>query len=157
MKIKLNITILFVLLTAGAAFGQQNINGSWKINLSKSDFGGAPSSIMPSQIDLRQKADSLWVIFHGTQTASSSYLLDGKAVEKSAEGATLKTTMGWSADRHGFQKEQSMISTQGTIIRTIKETWVISLDGKTLNIQQAVSLPSAPAENYETNLIYEKQ
>ena len=144
-----------VVLFAGALVAAQpNFSGEWKMNVAKSDFGPVPAPEVftrtikhadPSiEYSTRQKGEQ------GDVTTEIKYTTDGKPCVNKINGSDAKGTAKWDGDKLVVESVRDF---QGMQL-TSKETWTLSDGGKTLTINNHISVPQG---EFDMKLVLEKQ
>ncbi|HEV7395633.1 MAG TPA: hypothetical protein VGN86_03905 [Pyrinomonadaceae bacterium] len=158
---KLLFVALFVCLSAVTALAQEkpaqqkpDFNGTWKLNVSKSDFGvlGGPDS-RTDVITHKEPSITDQVSADGQQGKAEytiKYTTDGKENTNQINGREVKSTLKWDANN---LKITSKFSFNDNDVDA-EATWSLSPDGKTLTIE--VHYASALG-NAEQKLVLEKQ
>jgi hypothetical protein len=142
--------------SAAASKGARpNLTGTWKLNVSKSDFG-----IMPppdSQVDVIDHHDPVLVVkvtaegAQGKQEYTINSTTDGKEVTNQMMGQPVKSTTAWEGSN---LITNAKLSIQDNDI-TIKQTYLLSDDGKTLTVNAHIVAGSMG--EMDQKMIYEKQ
>ena len=141
--------------SAAAKGGRPNLTGTWKLNVSKSDFG-----IMPppdSQVDVIDHHDPVLVVkvtaegAQGKQEYTINSTTDGKEVTNQMMGQPVKSTTAWEGSN---LITNAKLSIQDNDI-TIKQTYLLSDDGKTLTVNAHIVAGSMG--EMDQKMIYEKQ
>jgi len=134
------ITLMGALIFVNAS-AQTNISGTWKRNDNKTDAGGLSINSVATSLEIIQ--DKSTVIVKGTNKNSagevSTYTdilkLDGNSTERKAGADRTKSiTAKWSADGKSLTESATYKDEQGNVTQTIKQTFALSDDGKTLRI-----------------------
>jgi hypothetical protein len=142
------------LMAALPAEAQPNFSGTWKLEVSKSDFGPMPPPT--SQLDtIVHKGSNLKV---SVQQASqmgdfeweSTFTTDGKECSNEIRGNPMKSTVTWDGDTLVFDTKGSF---QGSEV-TLRDRWTLSTDGKARTIQRHASSSMGEAD---WKLVFEKQ
>jgi hypothetical protein len=133
-----------------------NYSGTWKLNLSKSDFGIAPPS--NSRTDVIEHSDPALKVHttddgaQGLQDYTLNMTTDGKqATNDVGGGIEVKNTAAWEGANLIVG---SKLDIQGTEI-TAKATWMLSPDGKTLT--QSAHVTAGPIGEFDQKLVFDKQ
>ncbi|HLH18932.1 MAG TPA: hypothetical protein VKX45_17060 [Bryobacteraceae bacterium] len=148
------ILLSALLATACFAQSQPNFSGTWKLNVSKSDFGMMPAP--DSRTDVIEHAgDTLkdQVAANGQQ-GKQEYLLtfktDGTETVNKIADREVKVSAKWDGPA---MVVTTKLDFQGTEI-LIKSNWTLSSDGATLT--QAAHIAS-PMGEMDQKAIFEKQ
>jgi hypothetical protein len=154
MKNRLIISILCMLSLAGFAQAAPNFSGDWKMNVAKSDFGPvpAPEALTRTvkhadpviEYSTRQKGEQ------GEVTTEIKYTTDGKPCVNKINGGDAKGTAKWQGDSLVIESTRDF---QGMQLQS-KETWTLSDGGKTLVINNHISVPQG---DFDLKLVLEKQ
>jgi uncharacterized lipoprotein NlpE involved in copper resistance len=150
------VTIAAVAAFAAVAVAQNktNFSGTWKLNTSKSDFGMIPGPTSRTDV-IDHKDPSLKVsvtaeVAQGKQQYTVSYTTDGKEAVNSLPGREMKSTLSW-------QGKSLVVDTklkfQGNDV-TVKSTWTLSDDGKTLTQSAHIGSPMGETDQ---KLVFDKQ
>jgi len=150
-----------------AALAQKSdFSGSWQLSKEKSDFGQQDADkASPKQLKIKQQADAITVekiILNGGQDNSytETFTFDGKAARKvftTTHGTqTRLTTVQWSADDKTMNiSANTDVEVNGQKgIYTTEQAWTLSVDGKTLTINNNTVLPD---RKVVFKAVYEKQ
>jgi hypothetical protein len=130
-----------------------NFSGTWKLDVSKSDFGVLPPD--NSRTFVIDHSDPVLKVAVSADTAQGkqdftlNYTTDGKEAANSFGGLEMKSIMGWESATlvaNGKFKYQDQDV-------TVKELWQLSDDGKTL-IQSAHY--TSPMGEMDTKMVYAK-
>ena len=149
-----------LLITAGlasfaSADDKPNFSGDWKMNAAKSDFGPVPAptsytrKITHAEPSITVEDTQLGTAL-GDQHDTRTYTTDGKEISYSANGADVKSAASWDGATLLINSKASI---QGMDI-TIKDTWSLSDDGKTLTDSAAIGTPMG---DLAIKLVFEKQ
>jgi hypothetical protein len=146
--------LVFVLAAAGHAQAKPNLGGTWKLNVSKSDFGPFPAPISSTwkvtHEDPALKIEISQTSAQGEFSAELSYTTDGKESTNTMRGAPVKSIVKWDQDALTLDSKFTM---GGNDIE-IKDRWTVSEDGKALTVKRRFS--SSQGELDQT-VVYEKQ
>jgi hypothetical protein len=148
--------ILFLLIAAcGWANGQTkpNLNGVWKMDPARSDFGAGPvseSRLDKIDIDGVNLKDTITQkLQHGAEsTYDMIYTIDGKECTNHVRGTLVKSTARWEG-------EELAIDSQVFSLREadIQDRWSLSADGKTITLRRHMT----GARTAEQTIILERQ
>ena len=151
----LRATLLAALLAAAAfAQSQPNFSGTWKVNVSKSDYGMMPPP--DSRTDtIEHKGDTLndkisAMNQQGKQDYTLIFKTDGTETVNKVADRELKVTAKWNGPALVVTTKLNL---QGADIE-IKSNWTLSADGAT--ITQAAHLAS-PMGEMDQKIVMEKQ
>jgi len=113
-----------------------NLNGVWKMDPAKSDFGGGPvseSRIDRLTIDGANVKDTITQKLRNTgeSTYDMIYTLDGKESSNHVRGNLVKSTARWEGD-------ELVIDSRVYALRQaqIEDRWALSPDGKTITLKR---------------------
>lgn len=147
---------LFLVSFAAASFAQTkpNFTGTWKLNVSKSDFGMLPApesqTMVVTHTDPSIKADVSGVGPQGKQDSKLTYSTDGAETVNKTGGRDIKTKAGY-ADNTLVLDSKTTYQDQDV---TLKSVWSLSADGKTFT--QATHIALSLGE-FDTKTVFEKQ
>ena len=148
--------IVFPLITAcGLAHGQTkpNLNGVWKMDPARSDFGAGPVS--ESRLDkisldgVHLKDTITQKLRHaGESTYDMIYTIDGKECTNHVRGNLVKSTARWEGG-------ELVIDSQVFAFRqaAIEDRWSLSADGKTIALRRHMT----GAVTAEETIIFDRQ
>jgi hypothetical protein len=143
-----------VLATSLAAQSKPNFSGSWKLNIAKSDFGVLPPSNGRTDVIDHQDPSLKDTVSDDAAQGQQNYTLamttDGKEATNNPGGLEMKNIATWTANNLVVNTK---LQFQGSDV-TIKTTWALSDDGKTLT--ESAHFESAMGET-DQKLIFEKQ
>jgi hypothetical protein len=138
----------------GFAQSKPDMNGTWKLNVSKSDFGILPAP--ESRTDVIEYADPEFKITtnvsaaNGKQSYTARFTTDGKEGTSTIGQRELKYTAGWEGNA-------LVVNTKTTFNGqdvTIKSVWTLSDDGKTLTQSAHFTTPVGETDQKS---VFEKQ
>jgi hypothetical protein len=130
-----------------------NFTGTWKLDVSKSDFGVLPPD--NSRTCVIDHSDPVLKVAVSADTAQGkqdftlNYTTDGKEAANSFGGLEIKSILGWES---GTLVENGKFKYQDQDV-TVKQVWLLSDDGKTL-IQNAHY--TSPMGEMDTKMVYAK-
>jgi hypothetical protein len=137
-----------------AAQSKPNFTGTWKLNVAKSDFGVLPPSNGRTDVIDHQEPNLKDNVSddgaQGQQNYTLSMTTDGKEAINNPGGLDMKSTAAWAANNLVVNAK---LQFQGSDV-SIKTTWALSDDGKTLT--ENVHLESPMGET-DQKMIFEKQ
>jgi hypothetical protein len=144
-----------VLLFAASlvAQGKTNFSGTWKLNVSKSDFGPLPGPT--SRVDVIEHKDPALKVTttaetaQGNQSFTSNFTTDGKEVVNKRGPQELKSILTWDGSKLVVNSKLNMNDQD----IAIKAVWSLSADGNTLT--QNVHLAAQMGEADQV-MVYEK-
>jgi hypothetical protein len=148
--------LILTLLLAAASFaeGQPNFSGTWKLNVSKSDFGPLPGPDDRSDVIEQTEGGIKDKVTASNQQGKQDYTLSFKtdgseAVNKVGE-REVKVSAKWTGPALAVTTKLSFNDME----IKIDANWTLSADGATLT--QAVHLTSSMGEA-DQKMVYEKQ
>ena len=155
MPRRICIALFVAALFNVAAFAQKpNFSGTWKLNVGKSDFGPLPAP--ESRTDIIEHSDpNLKDVVsaqgaQGKQDFTANYTTDGKEVTNKMGPREVKSTANWEGNNLVVNSKTSFNDND----ITIKSSWSISDDGKTLTQNVHFTSPMGEADQ---KMVYEKQ
>ncbi len=136
----MRLIALVCLAACAAVAAAPDINGTWKLNPAKSDFGQFPApGSMTQKVTQTEPKLAVQVKMSGDQGEfefSTNYTTDGKeSTNPGFGGAETKSTAKWDG-------ETLLIETKGAMgdnAFTMKDKWTLSEGGKVLIIQRHFS------------------
>jgi hypothetical protein len=147
--------ILAVLLAAASfAEGQPNFTGTWKLNVSKSDFGPLPGAdsrtdvIEQTEGGIKDKVTA--ANQQGKQDYTLSFKTDGTDTVNKVADREVKVSAKWTGPALAVTTKLAFNDME----IKIEANWTLSADGATLT--QAVHLTSTMGEA-DQKMVYEKQ
>jgi len=135
------------------AADKPNYSGQWTVDLAKSDFG-----MMPPPEKLERTIDhkdpeisiqTLQVGARGEMKTDSKYTTDGKEATIQVRGREAKVKAKWDGNKLTVNTKSEF---QGMEVGQ-KEIWILSEDGKTLTIENAISTPQG---DFTTKSVFTK-
>jgi len=150
---------LAVALIASLSMAQSNFSGSWKLNTSKTPQ--TEMSFSPTSMVIKQEANTMSVEsvsnMMGQETkATAKYTLDGKESVNTTSMMDMqmerKSTAVWSADKTVLTITTKM-DMQG---QTMTTTETYKLNGASLEVENAFSMPNMPEGGMKTKSVYDK-
>jgi hypothetical protein len=155
MPRRICIALFVAALFNVAAFAQKpNFSGTWKLNAGKSDFGPLPAP--ESRTDVIEHSDpNLKDVVsaqgaQGKQDFTANYTTDGKEVTNKIGPREVKSTANWEGNNLVVNSKTSFNDND----ITIKSSWSLSDDGKTLTQNVHFTSPMGEADQ---KMVYEKQ
>ena len=153
---KATFAVFAVVLFAASLVAQSkpNFSGTWKLNVSKSDFGPLPAPT--GRVDVIEHNDPALKVAttaenaQGKQSFTSNYTTDGKEAVNKRGPQEAKSKITWD----GSKLVMDTKATFGDQDVSIKSVWSLSEDGKTLT--QNVHLAAQMGEADQTQ-VFEKQ
>ncbi len=146
----------FALLTAVAAFAAApDLNGTWKLDTAKSDFGQfpAPSSLTQKITHAEPKisVDAKMSTDNGDMQFTANYTTDGKeSTNQGFGGSEMKSTASWDGETLVMETKGAF----GDTPFTMKDRWALSGGGKTLTVLRHFSSSMGEADQ---KLVFAKQ
>ena len=135
-----------ILTLPAMADGKPDFSGDWKLNVDKSNFGPIPPPTSVSmKVDHKEpvlKSTTMQSAMDGDHTDVASYTTDGKESKNDFRGTEAKSIAKWDGDMLVIDTK---VDFQGTEI-TLKSTWKLSEDGKTLNQVTKIMTPQGDFE-----------
>jgi hypothetical protein len=162
----LRIAIAITLLS-NVSYGQirpANFTGSWKLNVSKSEFGDIPQYAAVKQYDVRQDADSVFIKRivvdqnNAEKNVDESISLDGKpTVHELANKKKRISVITWSDDKKTMTTKSSytVANDPDEIEYSVIQSWIISEDNSLRVTFKGYDLTDK--KNFTIKLIYDKQ
>jgi hypothetical protein len=162
MKTRSKMTgVIIILIMFGAikAFAQQaNFSGKWAIDSQKGDLGKVPRFVIFDNAAITQTKDEieLTTIFldkdgNASPPATTKYSLNGNPNERLFQD-TLKVvgSCKFSDDKKTLVKDLTYTSTNnpGQPLKTVRETWSLSDDGKELSVERNFKSFNQTEESY---------
>jgi hypothetical protein len=147
--------VLPLIMACGLANGQTkpNLNGVWKMDPARSDFGSGPvseSRLDKIDIDGVNLKDTITQkLQHGAETTYDMiYSIDGKECTNHVRGTLVKSTARWEG-------EELAIDSQVFSLREadIQDRWALSADGKTITLRRHMT----GARTAEQKIVLERQ
>jgi hypothetical protein len=150
----LSLTLLTVAFGLVQAQAKTDLNGTWKLNTAKSDFGPLPPPDSRTEkivhADPSLKVNVAQTGGTGDLTYDVLYTTDGKECVNKVGDNEFKSTLTWDGDDLAVETKGSFGGTDFTS----KDRWTVSEGGKTLTITRKISSAMGDAEMKE---VYEKQ
>ena len=146
---------MFLTLIVGIAQAQTrpNLSGTWKLNVSKSDFGHGPAPEARTDKIVHEDPNLKDTITQSNQqgeiTYDMHYTTDGKETTNTIRQNEFKSIAHWEGD-------QLAIESKGTLGRpvTLKDHWSLSGDGKTLTLQRHAAMALGSTDQ---KMVFDKQ
>lgn len=144
------------LIALCAAFGATpDLNGNWKLNVAKSEFGQfpAPSTMTQkiTQTEPKVAVETKMASDMGEFSFNANYSTDGKETTNQGFGGTdVKSTAKWDGDSLLIESKGTM----GDNAYTMKDKWTLSEGGKILTIQRKFS---SSMGDIDQRMVLEKQ
>lgn len=146
---------LLLMVACGWSEGQtnMNLNGVWKMDPAKSDFGTGPASV--SRLDKisvegsNLKDTITQKLRHGPEsTYDMIYTIDSKECTNHALGNLVKSTAQWEGD-------ELVIDSKVYAFReaALKDRYSVSADGRTLTLRRHIT----GAYQADQKIVFEKQ
>jgi len=158
--LKTMIPALIVMLSMlSMAKAQENFSGIYTLDANKTQHIDAPLEIIASKLKISQTNTTIIIQrTTGERVITDTLSLDGmQKTSITPTGRTKVAGITWSADKKQLIEvaKNSTREDANTPDYTIKETWSLSVDGKTLTIVQFWDWESRP--DYTFSLVYNKQ
>lgn len=135
------------------AAGKPDFSGEWKLNVDKSNFGPMPPPTSMTRTIEHKDPDLNMVTSQsgadGDVTLKAKYSTDGKETKNDFRGAEAKSVAKWDGDTLVIDTK---LDFQGMEI-TLKESWKMSEDGKTLNANTKIVTPQG---DFDLSSVLEK-
>jgi hypothetical protein len=145
------LTVAFGVVQAHA---KPNLSGTWKVNVSKSDFGPMPAPDSQTDKVTHEDPDVKIGVTSTGQMGDLNYDLhyttDGKETTNTVVGNEMKSTAKWEGD-------ELVIDTTGNFNGTdftAKDRWTLSDDAKTMTVQRHLSFAGGEGDQ---KIVLEKQ
>jgi hypothetical protein len=130
----------FMLLTLVVGIAQAqtrpNLSGTWKVNMSKSDFGHGPAPEARTDIIVHEEPNLKDTITQSNQqgeiTYDMNYSTDSKETINTIRKSEFKSIAHWDGSQLAIESKGSL----GGAATTLKDHWSLSEDGKTLTLQR---------------------
>jgi hypothetical protein len=144
-----------LLMVCGLVHGQTkpDLNGVWKMDPARSDFGSGPVSVSRLDkiaLDGVNLKDTITQKLQrgGESTYDMIYTLDGKESANHVRGNLVKSTARWDGD-------ELVIDSKVFALReaAIEDRWSLSADGKTITLRRHMT----GAITAEQTLIFDRQ
>jgi hypothetical protein len=146
--------LLTPLFLPASALAAPNLNGEWKLNVAKSQYGTMPPPVAVTRT-IKQEGVSLSMsTFQKTAqreaTSELKYTTDGKESVNKVTNGESKGSAFWAGDTLVIESSQQI---QGAEIKS-REIWTLSADGKTLTIATHLTLPQQG--EFDVKQVFEK-
>ena len=144
-----------LIMASGLASGETkpNLNGVWKMDPARSDFGTGPvseSRLDKISLDGVNLKDTIAQKLRrgGESTYDMLYTIDGKECENHVRGNLVKSAAHWEGD-------ELVIDSQVFALRqaAIQDRWSLSADGKTITLRRHMT----GAVTAEQTLVFDRQ
>lgn len=153
-KILLLTLLLALPLVSGFAQQKPDYNGTWKLNVAKSDFGVLPGPTSRTDtITIKEPAITDHVVSDGPQgklDSTFNYSTDGKESTNTIGEWVTKSTAKWDGNNLVINTKLKVNDADVEVVGT----WTLSADGKTLTVSAHIS--SSMGET-DQKLTFEKQ
>lgn len=127
--------IIVSLIFSAQVFAQANFSGTWKLNESKSQFGGQPTGSVFSGLKVTQTDRSLTITGsrdNGTST-TALYPMDGSNMTMPLDnGRKMAANLKWTADKTGLTRYSAYYSQGDQPDYSSTEEWRLTDGGKAL-------------------------
>jgi hypothetical protein len=136
------------------AMARPDLNGEWKLNAAKSDFGAMPApEKLVFKIDLKDPDFTLKQSVttpQGENNSEQKFVIDGKEQSRNSSRGEVKFTPKWDGDNLVVDQKIQM---QGNEI-TVHEQWSLGADGKVLTVTRNVK---SPMGEMTMKMVFDKQ
>ena len=147
------LVVLGTVLALFAGTEKPDFSGRWKLNVEKSDFGGAPGpTSLTSRIEHRGpelKVHSEIAGPQGQYATDYKWFTDGRENVNTVRGNEIHATVVWEG---AALKATSTTEANGTKL-TLVDQWSLSQDGQVLKIERIIQ---APRGNVRQIYLYDK-
>jgi len=137
-----------------SAAEKPNFTGSWKLNVSKSDFGPVPPPEKLEQTikheDPKLNINTLNVGQQGEIKSETTYNTDGKESINKQAGVETKSVAVWDGDKLVIKYKREI---QGMEIAFV-DTWTLGAEGKSYTIVRDLSTPQG---DFKLTIVMDKQ
>jgi hypothetical protein len=146
---------MFLSLVLGMVQAQTrpNLSGTWKVNMSKSDFGRGPAPDARTDRIAHQDPNLKDTITQSNQqgeiTYDMNYFTDGRETTNTIRKNEFKSVAHWEGDQLAIESKGSL---GGAV--TLKDHWSLSEDGKTLTLQRHAARVIGSTDQ---KIVFEKQ
>jgi hypothetical protein len=150
------LPLLALIVTFGliAAQAKPNLSGTWKANVTKSDFGPMPAPDSDTRKidhqDPKLKVNVATSGGMGDLNYEANYTTDGQESTNHVMDSDFKSVAKWDGDDLVIDTKGSFNGTDFTA----KDRWSLSEDGKTLTVQRHLSSAMGEADQ---KVVYDKQ
>jgi hypothetical protein len=152
---------LFPVMLLALGFGlvdaqaKSDYSGTWKTNLSKSDFGAMPAPDSRTDVITHQDPDLKIKVTQSSQMGDMNYDLafttDGKESTNSiGDMFKMTSTAKWDGDNLVIDSKGNFNGTDFTS----KESWKLAEDGKTMTIDRHIT---SDAGEFDQKILMDKQ
>ncbi|HLY15739.1 MAG TPA: hypothetical protein VKR61_00885 [Bryobacteraceae bacterium] len=149
------LAALILIAACGWLQGQirTSLNGVWKMDPAKSDFGGGPvsdSRLDRIGIEGSTLKDTITQKLHGApeSTYDMIYTLDGKECTNHVRGNLVESTAQWEGEALFVDSKVHTLR-----MAILKDRYTVSPDGKTLTLLRHMS----GARNAEQKIVFDRQ
>jgi hypothetical protein len=146
MKLRL-LSIMILFLALGLKAQKSDFSGTWIRNTDKCDAGNLSLNSIPVEITVIQNTGQIEIKriskdYQGDTTQYSEKIkFDGtSATSVIRSNVNKKASIQWSPDQKGFTENAAYADDQGNTKQNAKETWVLTDNGKTLQILLTLTL-----------------
>jgi hypothetical protein len=153
---------LAAVLVASLSMAQSNFSGTWKLNTTKTpqtEMSFAPTSMVITQGENSLTIESVSNMMGQETKSSSKYTLDGKeSVNTGMMDMQQKSTAVWSADKTTLTitSKMEMPGMDGGQGQSMTTTATYKLNGGSLEVENAFSMPNMPDGGMKTKSVYDK-
>lgn len=146
--------LLTLVLGIAPAQTRPNLSGTWKVNISKSDFGHGPAPDARTDKIVHEDPNLKDTITQSNQqgeiTYDMNYFTDGKETTNTIRKNEFKSVAHWEGDQLSIESKGSF----GGVATTLKDHWSLSQDGKTLTLQRHAARVIGSTDQ---KIVFEKQ
>lgn len=148
------LTCVLISTALAVAQTKPNLSGTWKLNITTSDFGPLPkpekatTAIEHSEPNLQLTSDSTGA--RGQQVSKYKYSTDGKEVTNVNGPVELKSTAKWDGNVLVIESKGKI---QGNDL-TFLDKWSLSEDGKTAKLARHIIVTQG---EFDQTYVYDKQ
>jgi len=135
------------------AADKPNFSGTWKLNLSKSDFGMAPAPDKMERIIVHTEPTIKSTVSQsgaqGEMTTEETLTTDGKDSVNKVRGVDMKSVANWDGSKLVVKSKREFNGME----LSITQNWSLSADGKVLTMANNISTPQG---DFEMKMVLEK-
>jgi len=156
--------LLCLLLTGSAVLGgkKTDFSGTYVMNKTKTNLGPAPEWILPRYIKVEQQKKTVVIARTGLNQqleeqppVADTLAFDGAAfVRKVGGNNVVSSSLNWNTDT-SFEIDRKTINDMNIAVSTLKESWTLEEEGKTLVINREVVQANGKA--YQTRAVFDRQ
>jgi len=146
--------VLSLLVFSSAAFSAPDFTGSWKANVTKSNFGAMPSPEKYTRViehkEPTVKIEESQASERGEWTGIINLKTDGTETSSEIRGNPLKSVSRWEGD---VLSVKSKLDFNGNLIE-LNDRLSLSADKQTLTLQRKIDTPNGVLEQ---SVVFERQ